>query len=86
MRFPFRSREMAHLIARRLEHSKYHCTRIDGCLCVGLPCTGVKIKNEFGVDRLTWDSFRELWLRNVECDEPFVTKPNLLRRREVAHG
>ena len=81
MKFPFRSREMAHLLARRLEHSKYHCTKIDGAICVGTPSVGVNITNELGEERLTWDSFRELWLRNVECDEPFVTKPHLLRAR-----
>ena len=81
MRFPKRSRQMAHLLAGRLERTRYHATRIDGCMCVGTPATGVKVKNALGVDTLTWDAFRELWLMNVECDQHFVTKPHLFRQR-----
>lgn len=81
MKYPLRSREMAHLIAQRLERSKFHCSKIDGAMCVGVPAIGVRITNEFGQERLTWDSFRELWLRNVECDEKFVTKPELMRAK-----
>ena len=80
---------MAHLLAHRLEIAMIHkrmfyATKIDGCIVTGTPAIGVRIKNELGEDHITWDSFRELWLRNVECDEKFVTKPQLLRRREVA--
>lgn len=80
MSFPVRDREMAHLLAGRLEKSKFHSSYIDGCLCAGTSATGVKVVNELGEERLTWDSFCELWLRNVECDQPFVTKPHLLRK------
>ena len=83
-KFPLRSREMAHLLANRLVRIKHNSTRIDGCQCTGTPATGVRIKNKLGEERLTWDSFRELWLRNVECDENFVTKPQLMRRKEVS--
>lgn len=80
MELPKRSREMAHLLAHRLMAAS-HPKEIDGCRVIGSPAMGVRIKNELGEECITWDSFCELWLRNIECDEPFVTKPQLLRKK-----
>lgn len=86
MNFPKRSRDEAHRVARMvmvasLSKSIHYIAEIDGCSIVGAPAIGVRIKNELGEECITWDSFCELWLRNVECDEPFVSKPQLLRRK-----
>lgn len=80
MELPKRSREMAHWLAHRLMAAS-RPKEIDGCRVIGSPAMGVRIKNELGEECITWDSFCELWLRNIECDEPFVTKPQLLRKK-----
>lgn len=77
---PVRSRAQAHYIADRLITRQDHYTRVDNSDCWGVPATGIHIKNKYGEELITWDSFRELWLRNVECDEKFVTKPFLARK------
>ena len=88
MKYQLRTREMAHLLANRLAIAAvsrriHNVTKIDGCYVCGSPAIGVHISNELGEERITWDSFRELWLRNIECDEAFVTKPELLRKNGV---
>lgn len=80
-KYPLRSREEAFRIVRQVERMACrNYIRIDGFQVAGVPSVGVIIKNSNIEERITWDSFRELWLRNVECDEPFVTKPFLARQ------
>ena len=40
---------------------------------------GVCISNQLGTDVMPWESFVHLWLRNLECDEQFKTKPFMAR-------
>ena len=79
MEYPVRTYKQALTYARRLLSTKNHSIRVDGSDCWGLPCTGVHIRNRFGEELITWDSFVHLWLQNHECDESFVTKPFLAR-------
>lgn len=79
--YPVRTYSQAREFADRLERSSKHVIRVDGCNCVGMPCIGVRVSNHLGVERLTWDSFVHLWLQNRECDERFVTKPFLARKK-----
>lgn len=81
MKYPVRNLQQAMPYANRLINSKNHFVHVDGSDCWGLPCTGIHIRNQYGEETVTWDSFVRLWLHNCECDEPFITKPFLARRR-----
>lgn len=78
---PVRTFYQALRIAAKLERTSKGFIRADGCTCSGLPCTGILVSNEYGTDILTWDSFVHLWLQNRECDERFITKPFLARKK-----
>lgn len=78
-KYPVRTYWQARVFADRLERNPNKPIRVDGCICIGVPCIGVRVTNGLGTDLLTWDSFLHLWLQNCECDEHFVTKPSLAR-------
>ena len=79
--YPVRTYWQARRIADKLERTSKGFIRADGCTCSGAPCTGILVANEYGTDILTWDSFVHLWLQNRECDERFITKPFLARKK-----
>ena len=81
VQYPIRNYWQAMRFANRLINSQKHRIRVDDSECWGLPCTGIHIRNHYGEETITWDSFVRLWLHNCECDQPFVTKPFLARRR-----
>lgn len=76
-----RSLDYATRMALRIQQLKSYEARVDGCLVLNAPPNCFRVRNALGEEILSWDSFVHLWLRNIECDQPFVTKPHLLRRR-----
>ena len=80
MEYPVRNYWQASRYSSRLLTSKNNYVCVDGSDCWGHPSTGIHIRNQYGEELITWDSFVHLWLQNCECDEPFVTKPFLMRK------